>query len=230
MAGFFKRMLFVLPVLALVFPALNVSGGEEPKEKAEINGIVAQIHETYDKIEDFKARFVQTVDIFDFNIPYVSKGDLFIKKGKMRWDYHEPSRQQIFVDGGGFHYYVPEHKQVIRSRVGGRSDVHLPLQLLSGRGNLNEDFDISFEGEGPSEKGSVSLRLIPKKRMGLIKIIIRVAPSPQFGGLMIHEAVLHEENGNVSTSTFEDIEINKGLKDDIFVFKIPKGVEVLDAP
>ncbi|MEO2054901.1 MAG: outer membrane lipoprotein carrier protein LolA [Nitrospira sp.] len=229
-AGFFKRILLLSSVLALVFPAFNVLGEEELKETNNINDIVAQIHETYDKMEDFKARFVQTVEIFDFNVPYVSKGNLFIKKGKMRWDYHEPSRQQIFVDGGGFHYYVPEHKQVIRSRVGGRSDVHLPLQLLSGRGQLNEDFDLSFEEEGSSVKGSVSLRLVPKKKMGLIKIVIRVAPSPQIGGLMIHEAVLREENGNISTSTFEGIEINKGLEDNIFVFKIPKGVEVLDAP
>ncbi len=225
-----KRTLLFVTVLAFIFPALSAFGEEELKESSRINEIVAQIHETYDKIVDLKAGFVQTVEIYDFNVPYVSKGDLFIKKGKMRWDYHEPSRQQIFVDGGGFHYYVPEHKQVIRSRVGGRSDVHLPLQLLSGRGQLNEDFDISIEGEAPSGKGPVSLRLVPKKKMGLIKIVIRVAPSPQVGGLMIHEAVLHEENGNVSTSTFERIEINKGLKDNLFVFKVPKGVEVLDAP
>jgi outer membrane lipoprotein-sorting protein len=227
---FVKRALFLFFVFAVVFPALNVFGEEEDKESRNIKEIVAQIHATYDKIIDLKASFVQTVEIFDFNVPYISKGTLFIKKGKMRWDYHEPSRQQIFVDGGGFHYYVPEHKQVIRSRVGGRSDVHLPLQLLSGRGQLNEDFDISIEGERPSGKGPVSLRLVPKKKMGLIKIVIRVASSPQIGGLMIHEAVLHEENGNVSTSTFEGIEINKGLKADIFVFKVPKGIEVIDAP
>lgn len=205
-------------------------GGEEPEKSGNVHEIVARIHETYDKIIDLKAQFVQTVEIFDFNIPYVSNGDLYIKKGKMRWDYHEPSRQQIFVDGGGFHYYVPEHKQVIRSRVGGQSDVHLPLQLLSGRGQLNEDFDISIEGEEASTKDHISLRLVPKKKMGLIKIVIRVSPSPEIGGLMISEAVLHEENGNVSTSTFEGIEINKGLKDDLFVFKVPKGIEVLDAP
>lgn len=225
-----KRALFLSIVLALVFLSLNVAGGEELKESRNLDEIVAQIHATYGKIVDFRSNFIQTVEIYDFNVPYVSEGTLFIKKGKMRWDYHEPSRQQIYVDGRGFHYYVPEHKQVIRSRVGGRSDVHLPLQLLSGRGHLNEDFDISFEGEGPSSKDSVSLRLVPKKKMGLVKIVIRVAPSPRIEGLMIHEAVLYEENGNVSTSTFEGIEINTGLDDDVFVFNVPKGVEVLDAP
>ena len=200
------------------------------EERGAVKTIVAQIHATYEKIDDLEADFVQRVDILDFNIPYVSKGTLFIKKGKMFWDYREPSKQQIFVDGGGFLYYVPDHKQVIRSRVGGRSDSHLPLKLLSGRSHLDQDFDISFDIEPPQVGESPRLRLVPKQPMGLIKIVVTLAPSPEIGGWIIKEVVLHEKNGNVSTSTFSGIKINQGLKDALFAFEVPEGIEVLDAP
>jgi len=203
---------------------------EQATTDNRLQEIVDRIHAAYDKIDDLKSQFVQTVEIMDFNTPYVSKGDLFIKKGKMRWDYKEPSRQQIFVDDGGFLYYVPDHKQVIRSKIGGHSDSHLPLNLLSGRGHLNQDFDISYEFEAPMPGEPIILRLSPKKKMGVFKIVVTAVPAPGIDGLIIDKVVLHEKNGNISTSSFEEISINQGLEDSLFVFEIPEGIEVLDAP
>jgi len=219
---------FALVALTLLFP-IHALAEEKAPEQA-LAEIVTEIHATYEKINDLEARFTQKVEILDFNTPYISRGQLFIKKGKMFWDYKEPSKQQIFVNGGGFLYYVPDHKQVIRSKVGGRSDTHLPLKLLSGRGKLDEDFEISFDIEAPLPGAPARLRLIPKQKMGLIKIVVSLLPAPEVGGLIIEEIVLHEENGNISTSTFEDIKINQGLKDALFVFEIPEGIEVLSAP
>lgn len=204
--------------------------GKEPSGQEGLDDIISKIQTTYEKINDLQSEFVQSVQIVDFDTPYVSKGQLFLKKGKMRWDYREPSKQQIFVDGERFLYYVPEHRQVIRSRVGGQSDGHLPLRLLSGAGRLDQDFQISFEeGSKPAQK-SIILRLVPKKEMELTKIVLTVVPSPQIEGLMIQKVALYEVNGNISTSTFEGIQINKGVSDDLFAFKIPKGVEVIDTP
>ncbi|MFQ5598673.1 MAG: outer membrane lipoprotein carrier protein LolA [Nitrospiria bacterium] len=208
----------------------HLARAEERPVEGSLQKIVSEIHTAYKKIDDFESNFVQTVEILDFNIPYVSKGKLFIKKGKMRWDYVEPSKQQIFVDGVGFLYYVPDHKQVIRSKVGGHSDSHLPLKLLAGRGNLNQDFEITYEIEAPRPGEPIQLRLIPKKKMGLIKIVITAVHTPDIDGLIIDQVVLHEENGNISTSTFDAITINQGLDDQLFVFDIPEGTEVLQAP
>lgn len=204
--------------------------GKEAFGQENLNDIVAKIQTTYEKINDLQADFVQTVQFVDFDVPYTSKGKLFVKKGKMRWDYQEPSKQQIFVDGERFVYYVPEHKQVIRSRVGGQSDSHLPLRLLSGAGRLDQDFQISFEEGSSALQKTIVLRLVPKKGMALTKIAITVTPSPQIEGLMIQKVALYEANGNVSTSSFEGIQINKGVSDDLFAFKIPKGIEVIDTP
>jgi len=224
-----RILMIALIALSLAFTP-QFSKAEQAHLDPKLQKIVKQVHDGYEKINDLKAQFVQTVEIMDFNTPYVSKGTLFIKKGKMLWDYVEPSRQQIFVDGGGFLYYVPDHKQVIRSKVGGQSDAHLPLKLLAGRAFLDQDFEIAYEIEAPMPGEAIRLRLIPKKKMGIIKIIITLVQVPKIEGLMIDQVVLHESNGNVSTSSFEEIEINRGLDDSIFIFEVPEGIEVLDAP
>lgn len=218
---------FILSAAVLFYQGAE---GKEPTGQESLDDIIAKIQTTYEKINDLQSEFIQSVQIVDFDTPYVSKGQLFLKKGKMRWDYREPSKQQIFVDGERFLYYVPEHRQVIRSRVGGQSDGHLPLRLLSGAGRLDQDFQISFEeGSKPAPK-SIVLRLIPKKEMEVTKIVLTVVPSPQVEGWMIQKVALHEANGNISTSSFEGIQINKGVSDDLFSFKVPKGVEVIDTP
>jgi outer membrane lipoprotein carrier protein len=228
--GFSVKKFWISFILAAVLLYHHGVEGKDPSVPEGLNDIIAKIQATYEKINDLQSEFVQSVQIVDFDTPYVSKGQLFLKKGKMRWDYREPSKQQIFVDGERFLYYVPEHRQVIRSRLGGQSDGHLPLRLLSGAGRLDQDFQISFEGESKPAQKSIVLRLIPKKEMELTKIVLTVVPSPQIEGWMIQKVALYEANGNISTSSFEGIQINKGVSDDLFTFKIPKGVEVIDTP
>lgn len=196
--------------------------------KEDPAAITAKIQAAYEKINDLEADFIQSVKFEDFDKPYVSKGKLYLKKGKMRWDYHEPSRQQIVVEGDRVFYYIPEHKQAIKSRIGGESDSSLPLQLLAGTSRLDQDFHVSIEEEPRSDQ-SLSLRLIPKsKQTQLTKVIASVAPSLQVEGLIIQKVTLFEQNGNVSTFSFEKMQINKGVSSETFQLKYPKGTEIID--
>lgn len=216
--------------ITLTLLAFSVLAPHPVRAKEDPAAMAAQIQTAYDKMNDLQADFVQSVKFEDFDKPYVSKGKLFLKKGKMRWDYHEPSRQQIVVDGERLLFYIPEHKQLVKSRVGGESDGHLPLQLLSGTGRLDQDFQISIEEEPRSDQ-SLALRLIPKnKQSQLTKVIASVVPSPQVEGLIIRKVILFEQNGNVSTFSFEKMQINKGFSEDVFDLKYPKGTEVIDSP
>jgi chaperone LolA len=208
----------------LLLAPLQAATKEDPA------AVAAQIQTAYEKMNDLQADFVQSVKFEDFDTPYVSKGKLFLKKGKMRWDYHEPSRQQIVVDGERLLFYIPEHQQVVKSRIGGESDSHLPLQLLSGTSHLDQDFQIFIEEEPRSDQ-SIALRLIPKEKPSqLSKVIASVAPSSQVEGLVIQKVTLFEQNGNISTFSFEKMQINKGFSEDVFTIKYPKGTEVIESP
>lgn len=220
------KTLRAIPILL----AISILAPLHAEAKEEPAAVAAKIQTAYDQINDLQADFVQSVRFEDFDTPYVSKGKLFLKKGKMRWDYREPSRQQIVVEGERVLYYIPEHKQVVKSRIGGESDSHLPLQLLSGTSRLDQDFQISIE-EAPRSDQSISLRLIPKsKETQLIKVIALVVPSPQVEGLIIQKVTLFEQNGNVSTFSFEGMQINKGFSEEVFNLKYPKGTEVIESP
>ncbi|NOY84130.1 MAG: outer membrane lipoprotein carrier protein LolA [Nitrospirae bacterium] len=223
-----KNILLVLIVLpgALFLPIMTVSA----EENKAVQKVVSDIQASYEKINDLQSDFVQTVEIDGFDTTYISKGKVFIKKGKMLWDYIEPGKQMIYVNGDGFDFYVPDHKQVIRSRIGGQSDAHLPLKLLSGLGRLDQDFDVSFEIEPPKPGEAVHLKLIPKKHIGVNQIVITFIPSEEIKGLVIDQVVLYEENGNISTSIFEKVQINAGLNDDLFEFEIPEGIEIIQGP
>lgn len=213
--------------ILLAISALAPLQGEAKEDPA---AVAAKIQTAYDKLNDLQADFVQTVRFQDFDTPYVSKGKLYLKKGKMRWDYREPSHQQILVEGEKLLYYIPEHKQVVKGRIGGESDSHLPLQLLSGTSRLDQDFQISIE-EQPTSDQSLSLRLIPKsKETQLTKVIASVVPSPQVEGLIIQKVTLFEQNGNVSTFSFEKMQINQGVGENLFKLDYPKGTEVIESP
>lgn len=224
MVKFFRVILSLLVVFIAAAAPRSAAAKEDPAS------VAAKIQTAYDKMTDFQADFVQTVRFQDFDTPYVSKGKLFLKKGKMRWDYQEPSRQQILVEADRATFYIPEHKQAVKGRIGGESDSHLPLQLLSGTSRLDHDFQITIEEESRLDK-SLSLRLIPKnKETQVTKVIAWVTPSPQIEGLVIQKVILTEENGNVSTFSFEGIQINKGLSEETFTLKIPKGTEIIESP
>lgn len=219
-----KTVSIIVTLLSLCVFAPRVAAEEDPA------AVAAKIQSAYEKINDLQADFVQSVRFEDFDTPYISKGKLFLKKGKMRWDYREPSRQQIVVDGERLLFYIPEHQQAVKSRLGGESDGHLPLQLLSGAGRLDQDFQISIEEEPRSDQ-SIALRLIPKnKQSQLTKVVASVAPSPQVEGMVIQKVTLFEQNGNVSTFSFQEIRINKGFSEDVFTVKYPKGTEVIESP
>jgi len=196
---------------------LNADPPEAPTE------VIHQVESAYAKATDIEAFFTQKVLFKDFDTPYISKGRVYIKKGKMRWDYHEPSKQQIFVQQEEVLYYVPEHRQVIKSALSAETDSQVPLNLLSGTAHLSETFDISVDS---SSHGTYRLNLVPKDRKLHADIQIEVAP-PSY---LIQQITIEEKNGNRSVFDFLDIKANQGLKDETFSFVIPKGVEVVESP
>ncbi len=186
-----------------------------------------EIQATYDKVRDLSADFVHTIRFPEFESRSVSSGRFFFKRGtgngKMRWDYEKPQPSQIFIDGESVLHYSPENRQVMKSRLQTASS--LPLRLLSGGGRLERDFQVVTD-DAPD-----TLRLIPKEKIaGIAQIKARIVPFPPLNGLILKEVVLHEDNGNVVTFSFEKIRANQGLTDDLFRFTPPKGVEVIESP
>lgn len=216
-----KRIIILSSLLFLL------SWGQEALGE-ELQDLVSKIQARYEEITDLRADFTHTTSFRGFTTPFTSTGKFYIKKGgKMRWDYQNPSTQQIFVDGNAVLYYIPEHKQVIKTELSQETDSQLPLHLLAGTTRLSQEFDISFEETDTQKEAGVHLlRLIPRGTGGPQKILIEV----EAHSLLIRLVSLFEPNSNISTFRFSQLETNVGLSDDLFSFTIPKGVDVVVPP
>ncbi len=201
-----------LAVLVLLSPKITVA--------ETVQQIVFVLTKTYEKMENLQADFTQTTQFADFETKATSKGKVFFKKGKMRWDYFSPNRQQIFVDGGQLLHYVPEHNQVIKSHIGRRTG--LPINLFADLGKMQDLFTIS-------QNKKHELTLIPKeKKSQLTQMVLTLMPAPTPPDLLIQKVVLHEENNNRSTFVFHDFHINKKFQNDPFAFQLPEDAEVIE--
>ncbi len=217
---------------ALIF-CLVSEASTQPPETAE--ALVTKLQATHQKIATLEADFTQTTHYEGFDTAVVSTGHLFFKPGKMRWDYIEPTPQQIFVEGDTIFYVMPEQQQVMKGTLGQESG--LPIALFLQTARMDHHFTISLPAPSARYSKSPSLILIPKRphlsqgpRPSLEKITLTLMPAPDLDGLMIQGVSLHEAQGNLSSFTFKKISVNKRLPPDTFLLKIPEGSEWVEMP
>jgi outer membrane lipoprotein carrier protein len=218
--------------VSVSYPVLGEDGGDEQARK-EVREVMKRLQARYEKTKDLQADFTQKTTIEGFERPMTSSGKVYIKKpGRLRWNYLDPSAEDIYVQGDDVKVYVPEHKQVLVGKLTHMAASRAPLELLQGAAKL----DASFEAEPTPGKsrgvGGIRLvTLVPKSHdaeaHGTVqRIVVEVFPKTYF----IRSLSLHEVSGNVSNFEFSSLQSNIGLDDDLFVPKFPPDVEVVKAP
>ncbi len=197
------------------------SVGTTPTGDARLaQSLLHRIEERNARTHDLVARFTQSYRSGVLGREITERGVVSIKRpGRMRWEYLDPERKLFISDGSTFYFYVPADRQVIVSEQDPRRS--LAARLLSGKAGLAEEFLVSLEE--PSEPGLFRLRLVPRhEQPDLERALIEVEPSGR-----IRSIVLDDVQGNETRFRFENVRENVGLKDDLFRFQVPKGVEVI---
>jgi len=221
---------------ALVLFALLVGGmtwAEEGKKSGEIRDVVQKLQARYEQTKDLQADFKQTTKIEGFATPITASGKVYIKKpGRLRWDYLDPNPEEIYVSGNEVKMYVPEHKQVLVGKLTQMAASQAPLELLQGVAKLEEQFDIDPAESGERGDGAIPRLTLHPKSGGsesvrtVSKIVLDLNPKTHY----IQRVAIHEIGGNVATFQFNNIKGNSGLKNALFEFTVPPGVEVVKAP
>ena len=194
-----------------------------------VKDLVKKVEARYQKTTDLTAEFAQTTSVRGFASAIKSAGRVYLKRpGKLRWDYLEPTLEQIFVENDKVQFYIPEHKQVLNGQLSRMANSQAPLQLLQGIGRLDEHYLVALTPDGARGNGGLPLLslTLPDGGPDQPRIVVEVDAATHF----LRRVELHDVNGNVSTFTFSALKANTGLKDDLFVFTVPKGVEVITAP
>ncbi|MFH1624213.1 MAG: outer membrane lipoprotein chaperone LolA [Pseudomonadota bacterium] len=201
----------------------------KPVAGIPLGEIVAKVQEVYQRIEDFKAEFIQESTLKSLNKTQVARGEVYFKNpGRIRWNYNDPTKQEIVTNGKTLWIYLPQDKQVTVSDLSGVYQSNISTLFLSGMGDLKRDFDIQLASSTlQAEARGYLLKLVPKELQPNVNELFLVVNKDTF---QVVETYFYDFYGNLIRIKFKNLVTNRGVPDSLFVFTVPKDVEVIEAP
>ncbi len=187
------------------------------------DALVRSLQQRYQAVRDFTASFVHTYRGGVLRTQAREQGTLTIKKpGMMRFIYTAPERKEFVSDGVKIYSYVPEDKQVIVTDVPPEGQDTTSALFLSGRGDMVRDFTATYVDTPVA--GAIALKLTPRRQDQEYEyLVLAVDPvSQQWRALLTKD-----RQGGESMLTFTNLKENQGISDKVFVFRIPRGVDVM---
>lgn len=224
-----SRLLSVVLVFIVVgVSTTRLSSSQAAGSTLTVEEVIDRLQTSYERVEDFKAQFVQESTNRSLGRTLTASGEVAMKKpGKVRWEYRSPEPRLIVSDGRTLWIYSPEDRQVF---VQGAAEVlsGISLNLLAGLGNLRRDFRIRAIAHAGTEASKIYLlELTPKKPEAALERLILEVDQETF---LVEKAVFFDAYANTTTIAFQNLSINTGLPDSRFAFVPPPGVEVIEAP
>lgn len=188
--------------------------------------IAQRLQARYDTTKNFRADFRQAT-----TIAALGQGDeafgtvVFMKPGRMRWEFQSPQKQSIIADGSTLWIYQPDDRQVLKAQFNAAFVSTTPVSFLAGVGRIKDDFDVAVDPRGCNAQ-RLYLKLVPKKGEDLGSLTLAVTRQ----SYDIVEAAITDPVGNVTTLSFSNVQRNADIADDEFRFVVPDGVDVVAAP
>ena len=215
------RAIVVLCVAVLLSICMTTAQAEE-----SLDTIIKNLQKQYDQTKDFSALFTQETMTKSLGAPAIVNGKLYFKKpGMMKWEYSDPINNQIISDGTTLWYYIPDDKQVRVYNALESFEQEFFLAYLFGEGSLEENFEVALAELDPEQAEEYYLiALAPKDVNSTVERILLLVNRETYN---IHQFNTYDILGNVTRIAFEDIKVNSGLKDSLFHFIVPSGVETI---
>jgi outer membrane lipoprotein carrier protein len=197
----------------------SVAGAQAPTPDM----LAQALQQRYQGIRDFSADFVHSYRGGVLRTQTTERGTMAVKKpGRMRWNYTTPEKKEFVSDGKKIYFYVPQDRQVQVTDVPSTDQAATPALFLAGRGNIARDFTATYAETSPA--GTVALKLTPRRQEPDYEFLV-VALDPKT--LQIRALTTRDRQGGDSTLTFSNLKENRGLSDNDFAFRIPRGVDVI---
>ncbi|HSF05016.1 MAG TPA: outer membrane lipoprotein carrier protein LolA [Methylomirabilota bacterium] len=207
----------------IVMIALVLGAGAGPAWSITLEEVIRGLEGAYRGMSDLKAEFTQTAFNKSLNSTIPAQGAIFMKKGgKVRWEYREPTRQEIVSDGKTLWVYTPALNQV-NTGPAPEALAGPAGSFLAGLGRLREHFHVRLlnPAQVTDAAGNVPLDLTPKEPIPTLnRLILTVEPR----SWQVRQAVVFDQFENTVTMQFSRVTVNSGLADRLFTFVPPAGV------
>ncbi|MBE0595917.1 MAG: outer membrane lipoprotein carrier protein LolA, partial [Desulfuromonadales bacterium] len=183
-----RTIFLLLPALLLLGPAAAWT----ESTPAGLNEVVRALEGPFrpgaargSAIVDFEADFFQESRLASLDRGQQGQGRVAVRfdrrdpqqspLAKFRWDYQQPTTQQIVSNGSTLWFYLPENRQVIESdfdQAAQRPDD--PMVFLTGLGNLSRDFLINWGSPDRDREGNPVIELRPRRPSPLMEKLVVV--------------------------------------------------------
>ncbi len=216
----------MIKVVAVLTLALLMATATASAAAQSLDDVVREIEAVYGRMTDLRADFTQTAFNKSLNQTIPAKGTVYLKKGgKLRWEYVEPTPQEIVSDGKKLWVYTPTLNQAnvadAPEALAGPAG-----SFLAGLGRLRTEFQVRFlnPAQPKDAEGNWALDLTPKQPLPtMTRLILSVDPK----NWEIRKAVVHDQFENTVTMRFSKMAVNSGLPERTFTFVAPKGVVIV---
>jgi outer membrane lipoprotein carrier protein len=204
-------------------PAGEGRAGAAAPATLTLDAVVRGLEASYGTMSDLKGEFSQTAFNKSLNQTIPAHGTMYMKRGgKLRWEYVEPTPQQIVSDGKTLWVYTPSLNQV---NVGDAPEALAgPAgSFLAGLGRVREHFQVRFlnPAQPRADDGTVVLDLTPRQpQPTMTRLLLSLDPR----GWEVRRAVVYDQFENTVTMQFDKLAVNSGLAEALFTFVPPRGV------
>jgi outer membrane lipoprotein carrier protein len=194
--------------------------------------IASKLQTTYENAANIVAQFNQTTTM-KFN-PRVRQGTgnmIFLKPGRMRWDYITPDFQVLISDGKTISMYFEKSRQMIISNAKDYLQSDVTYSFFAGTGDILKDFDISDPAFENDEPDTYLIKLIPKSTHPQVSSMYAWINRKSF---LIEHLQIIDHFDTVTNLYFTDITINaefygnRKIRENLFYFTPPADTEIIE--
>lgn len=221
---YLKRLFYVL-LIAMSIPADTAFADNE------LNAILKKIDEKQKSVETMKGQFVQRKSLSLLQNEVVSKGTMYFKRPqRMVWEYKEPEKNTMIVNGDIVWFYLPDLKEATRFDLSQKAEIKSIFEKMAiGMGQSAEEMKKSYDVSllkkiKKSDKNIIVLQLIPKDA-AISNFFKKIHLWFEEDGAL-YKTELFEKNNDMTIIEFKNMKFNASISDSVFDFKPPKGVKV----
>ena len=195
-------------------------------EAQSLDEVIRGLETAYGRMIDLKAEFGQSSFNKSLNQTIPAQGVVSLKRGgKLRWEYSEPTKQEIVSDGKTLWVYTPSLNQV-NTGPAPEALAGPAGSFLAGLGKVREHFTVRFlnPAQPRDADGNVALDLTPKQPLPTLSRLLLSVDSKQWE---VKKAVVYDQFENTVAMRFTKVTMNSGLSDKLFTFVPPPNTAVV---
>ncbi len=226
------KSLFYFLVIVIFFQMLSASISRS--SELSPSEIASRLQKSYDSANTISADFKQITTMSLTRRQRTGAGTmLFMRPGRMRWDYLVPDKQILISDGSTFYMYLEKSNQMIISSAKEYLQSDVTYSFFSGTGDILRDFDVQFTENGKeSEEMAYGIKLTPKKPHPQVTTLYMWVDHESF---MINHLQIIDHFDTITDLFFSDIKVNKSfseahkkkIDDKLFTITPPPETEII---